>query len=230
MSLVRTVSKLLRPLQRRVDLMVTRAVVRAVDSSTARQTLQVELLNGELASGVENFEQYGYTSHPHKGSGGIGLFVGGSRAHGLVICAGDKKYRIKGLKEGEVAMYTDEGDYIHFKRNREIHVEAGEKLVAHTKVADITADTSAKITSPLTEVVATTKVVMTTPLCELSGNMSVGGDLAVAGTGTVVGALASATSVADPTGSMQGMRDTYNGHNHPENDSGGPTDPPNQSM
>lgn len=29
---------------------------------------------------------------------------------------------------------------------------------------------------------------------------------------------------------MAGMRDIYNGHNHPENDSGGPTDQPNQSM
>lgn len=29
---------------------------------------------------------------------------------------------------------------------------------------------------------------------------------------------------------MSGMRDIYNGHDHPENDSGGPTDPPNQEM
>jgi phage baseplate assembly protein V len=29
---------------------------------------------------------------------------------------------------------------------------------------------------------------------------------------------------------MDGMRGIYNGHDHPENDSGGPTDQPNQSM
>lgn len=29
---------------------------------------------------------------------------------------------------------------------------------------------------------------------------------------------------------MDGMRDIYNSHTHPENDSGGPTDQPNQSM
>lgn len=29
---------------------------------------------------------------------------------------------------------------------------------------------------------------------------------------------------------MADMRDTYNGHTHPENDSGGPTDSPNQEM
>ena len=29
---------------------------------------------------------------------------------------------------------------------------------------------------------------------------------------------------------MDGMRDIYNSHDHPENDSGGPTDQPNQSM
>ena len=30
--------------------------------------------------------------------------------------------------------------------------------------------------------------------------------------------------------SMQGMRDVFNGHDHDENDSGGPTDKPNQQM
>ena len=35
----------------------------------------------------------------------------------------------------------------------------------------------------------------------------------------------------DSSGStMAGMRNIYDGHTHPENDSGGPTDPPNQSM
>lgn len=35
----------------------------------------------------------------------------------------------------------------------------------------------------------------------------------------------------DSTGrTMVGMRSIYNGHTHPENDSGGPTDQPNQSM
>lgn len=29
---------------------------------------------------------------------------------------------------------------------------------------------------------------------------------------------------------LEGMRSIYNGHTHPENDSGGPTDQPNQSM
>lgn len=39
-----------------------------------------------------------------------------------------------------------------------------------------------------------------------------------------------AGQVNDGAGSMQDMRDTFNGHDHDENDDGGPTDPPNQRM
>lgn len=51
----------------------------------------------------------------------------------------------------------------------------------------------------------------------------------VTGSMVVDGALLSNTSVADPLGTMQEMRDTYNSHTHP-GDSGGTTSDPNQPM
>ncbi|MGE4292397.1 MAG: phage baseplate assembly protein V [Desulfovibrio sp.] len=102
------IKKLLAPIQRRVMLMVGRAVVRAVADTPAMQELQVELLAGELRERVERFQQYGFSSHPHPGAEAACVFVGGNRDHGLILAVDDRRYRIKGLAQGEVAIYTDE--------------------------------------------------------------------------------------------------------------------------
>jgi hypothetical protein len=67
------------------------------------------------------------------------------------------------------------------------------------------------------EVVAPSAVTVTTPLATFSGNLQVGGSVTAAG------------QVSDGTGSMQGIRNTFNTHTHP-GDSGGTTGTPNQSM
>ncbi|WP_330178314.1 phage baseplate assembly protein domain-containing protein [Candidatus Vondammii sp. HM_W22] len=46
-------------MRRRLRLLVSRAVGRLVDPSTLLQTLQLELLRGELLDGVEHVEGYG---------------------------------------------------------------------------------------------------------------------------------------------------------------------------
>ena len=87
------------------------------------QTGQVSLLEDELRDKVERVQDYGLTSNPLPGAEAITLFVGGNRDHGLIIKVDDRRYRLKGLKGGEVAMYTDEGDFIHFKRDNNMHVK-----------------------------------------------------------------------------------------------------------
>jgi phage baseplate assembly protein V len=48
---------------------------------------------------------------------------------------------------------------------------------------------------------------------------------------TVEGNMTATGEVADKTGTLQAVRDTYNGHEHQENgDGGGTTNPPNQKM
>lgn len=37
----------------------------------------------------------------------------------------DRRYRLKGLESGEVAIYTDEGDKVHLKRGKVIDIETG---------------------------------------------------------------------------------------------------------
>ena len=119
-----------KPFSRRIRLMVARAVVRLIDDAARLQLLQVELLAGETRDKVERFQEYGFTSHPVKGAEVIALAVGGNRDHVVVIAADDRRFRVRNLAEGEVALYTDEGDVIHFKRSQLIEINSG----GHVKV------------------------------------------------------------------------------------------------
>ncbi|MHC8399485.1 phage baseplate assembly protein V [Pseudomonas sp. MDT1-17] len=103
--------------------MLVRGTVIMADAARKLQTLQVRLTAGEIKDGAEHFEPYGLTSHPLAGAEVLTAFLGGDRSHAVVLVASDRRYRIKELKPGEVAIYTDEGDKIHFKRGRIIDIE-----------------------------------------------------------------------------------------------------------
>ncbi len=111
------------PLQRRLMLMVGRAVIEAVDDGQKVQVLQLSLLADEVRDEVERFQEYGFTSVPPKGAEAILVCVAGDRAHGIVIATDDRRYRPKGLAEGESAMWTkDHGKRVHAKSNGEVHI------------------------------------------------------------------------------------------------------------
>jgi phage baseplate assembly protein V len=88
--------------------MVNRAVLTMADDDTLLQQLQARLLGEELLDGLERFQQYGFTSVPHAGAEAIALSIGGNRSHTVIINVDDRRYRLKGLEGGEVALYTDE--------------------------------------------------------------------------------------------------------------------------
>lgn len=169
-----------------IRLLVSRAVLALINDAAKLQRLQIQLMADEERGDVERFQDYGFTSHPRQGAEAIALSVGGSRSHMVVIAVEDRRYRLTGLEEGEVAMYTDEGDKIVLKRGREIEVTAG------------------------------TRVIVDTPNTVIKGNLHVEGDTTCDG------------DVSDAAGSMQEMRDIYNGHTHPE--TGTTTNSPNQEM
>lgn len=103
--------------------MLVRGTVIMADAARKLQTLQVRLTAGEIKDGAEHFEPYGFTSHPLAEAEVLTAFLGGDRSHAVVLVASDRRYRIKELKPGEVAIYTDEGDKVHFKRGRIIDIE-----------------------------------------------------------------------------------------------------------
>lgn len=82
--------------------------------------VQMEGLSGESVSG-ELFQHYGFSSAPQPGAEYLVVAVGGNSKHAVVVASEDGRYRIP-LVDGEVSIYTDEGDYIHLKRGRMIEV------------------------------------------------------------------------------------------------------------
>lgn len=207
-----SLQQILQSLQNRVMLTVARAVVKLIDDDKKMQAMQIALLKREVREEVERFQNYGFTSHPHPEAEAAVVFVGGNRDHGLIIAVDDRRYRLTGLQEGEVALYTDEGDKIVMKRNRVIEVT--------TETLRVNANTKVEINTPLFEVNATDKASITTDLMEVdapsatfSGNVTADGD------------------VSDANGSMQEMRSVYNSHHHAGvQTGGGSTAAPTESM
>jgi phage baseplate assembly protein V len=125
---MRSIAKAIQPLRNRMALMISRAVVLLVNDGLKLQGLQVSLLADEVRDEVERFQSYGFTSHPHPGAEAIAASVAGSRDHVVVLAVDDRRYRLKGLQAGEVAIYTDEGDKIVIKRGGIVEVTAATKL------------------------------------------------------------------------------------------------------
>ncbi len=143
MNALSAFGKFIEPLKRRVFMMLARGVVRAIDDANGLQRMQIECLRGELLDSVERFQDYGFTSVPLEGAEMLAGFLNGNRDHGIIVRVDDRRYRLNGLAGGEVAIYTDEGDKVHFKRGRIIDVS--------TDTLNISADTAVNITSPIVD-------------------------------------------------------------------------------
>lgn len=145
--------RFLAPLKRRVFMMIARGVIENVDDSKLLQHVQVSLLKDEIRNDVERFQEYGFTSVPLPGEGceAVALFLQGNRDHGIIIAVEDRQYRLKNLENGEVAIYTDEGDKIHLKRGNEIQIS--------TETLTIDATTKLEINSPIVEMNASAQFV-----------------------------------------------------------------------
>lgn len=115
--MIDAINKLIEGLRARVQLMVGRAILTAINDATRVQTVQAQLLDEETHDEVERIQHYGYTSVPLPGAEGVLVFVGGNRDHGLVIATDDRRYRKASLQPGEVALYTDLGQSVHLTRD-----------------------------------------------------------------------------------------------------------------
>ncbi len=83
----------------------------------------------ELFADREYMQHYGFTSRPLAGAEIVVLAEGN---HIIAIASDDRRYRVA-VENGEVALYSDEGDVIHLKRGREIHVASGGKVTVEAE-------------------------------------------------------------------------------------------------
>jgi len=151
----------LRTLARRVRMLLARSVVAMVNDALKVQGLQITVLDGEVAQ-VQRFQEYGFTSVPLPGAEAIVAALAGARSHLVAIAVDDGRYRLKGLQKGEVALYTDEGDVIQFKRGN---------------VIEVTSAGSVEVTAPQVTVLASTKVTLDSPEVHCTHKLTVAGDI-----------------------------------------------------
>jgi len=109
--------------------LISRCTVALASAGSKLQTLQIRMLAGEVKDSVEHLEPYGFTSHPHAGAEGVAVFPGGDRSHGVVVVVADRRYRLQGLKTGEVALYDDIGQCVHLTREGILIKGAGLPMV-----------------------------------------------------------------------------------------------------
>lgn len=131
-----------------------RGRITKVNSASPVQLVQLSGLSGETLQDNEYFQHYGMASNPPAGSMAIVLPIGGKTAHGIIIATEHGDYRLKSLKSGEVALYSDEGDHVILKRGRVMEVV--------TQTLNIT---------------ATTVVNITTPTVNMSGNLNIANNI-----------------------------------------------------
>jgi phage baseplate assembly protein V len=101
-------------------------------------------LAGEKVQDNEIVQHFGFSSNPPAGSTGIVLPLGGKTSQAVIIATEHASYRIKSLKSGEVAIYSDEGDMIVLKRGRLIE--------ATTDTFKINASNKVEMNTPLLQV------------------------------------------------------------------------------
>lgn len=169
----------------------------------------------ETFTNREYFQHYGYTSRPLPDAEGIVLKKGNNI---IMIASDDRRYRIA-LENGEVAIYTDEGDFIHLKRNKILHIKTGNKLLVdatsdvevNTTRAKVNASESAELASPVITLKADVINMQThgggTPTATLTGNLNITGNVGVTGLISATGNIASDGTIIDALGNT-------NNHTH----------------
>ncbi|MCG8993208.1 phage baseplate assembly protein V [Laribacter hongkongensis] len=194
-----------------------RGVLTRVNSGPAVQLVQADALAGERLQDAELFQHYGLTSHPPAGTMAVILPVGGKTSHGIVIATEHGNYRLKSLKPGEVALYTDEGAKITLKRGRLIEAECDVYRV-NCKTWEVNASNKADFNTP-----ALTASAVVTAQGQINGN---GGMAVKGGTGTSFEGDVSQTGGSYTTnGDVVASGVSLKGHKH-NGDSGGVTSVP----
>ncbi|EEP6114102.1 phage baseplate assembly protein V [Salmonella enterica] len=204
----------------------------ATDSAAAVQRIQAQGIGNENLQGVELFQHYGFTSHPQPGTMGIVLPLGGVSSHGIVIATEHGAYRLKSLRPGEVALYTDEGAKIVLRRGKLIEADCETFRVnctdfeVNSKQATVNCDTwattandSASFTTPE---LSTSEKLTAQGLISGNGGMSVKG-----GSGSrFEGNLNQTGGSFNTDGDVSTAKVSLNGHRHANGHNGAPTGGP----
>ena len=113
----RVFNRAIDPLRRKVNLMVSRAVLSSLKTQDGLQLLQLKMFADEVTDDAEHVQEFGFRSKPPVGSEGIALSVGGNREHVVVVATMNREVQksLPELADGESIMFTNTGNYFHLK-------------------------------------------------------------------------------------------------------------------
>jgi len=126
------VRRFLEPLKIKIQLMIGRAVLLAVDNSGKSQRLRLQFTHDEFADSVERIEEYGFdTTPPVSDSSEVAyVSIAGSRGLTYVIATQVREFRPNpALAAGEVMVYSKFGQKIHLKADGSVSIDAGTHAV-----------------------------------------------------------------------------------------------------
>jgi phage gp45-like len=123
-------------LHRRVLMQTAPVMITATNDEGPIHRVQVRV-NGtpEVIDNAGVMQIYGLASHAMPGTDATAMFVGGQRSNVVIVATGNQKYRMRELATGEVALYTDEGDYVKLARGKIVEIKCqNARIIASEKV------------------------------------------------------------------------------------------------
>ena len=100
-------------LKRKIDNLITRAVLKLIKFVGGQMIVQVSGLSDEIRSDVEHKQQYGFRSKPREGASGLWLALGGNKDSSILILLDDKRFGITpDYEDGESRQYDDSGAFL----------------------------------------------------------------------------------------------------------------------
>lgn len=169
--------------------MLIRGVVDRVTDSSTFQGVVAKLRalddpeDGPDGNGVEHWLPYGFTAVAKAGAEALVGYLGGDSDKAVVISVGDRRYRLTGLAEGEVALYDDQGQKVVLYRDR-IEVES-DKIVMNSSDVNLGGTGGAGVARNGDSITGTTDIAVvtgvtgagitvTTATVTVSGNIDAG--------------------------------------------------------
>lgn len=114
-AVIAALSSAVERLYHRVMMIFCNGAIQTVDDSGPVRMLQVKF-GPETNDGLQQVQEYGFTSVPLPGCAAVALFIGGDRSNGAVVGTNDARHRLAGLQPGEVAIYDDLGQMVKLTR------------------------------------------------------------------------------------------------------------------
>lgn len=115
----------IKKLVSRVEMMLAKAVIKAVNDTDDIQLVKISVLADETQDGIERLQNYGFSSVPPNGSEAFVAYLNGNRDHGVVLVIDNGEYRPRNLKDGEAVLYSQHGQIVLLDENGDYRFENG---------------------------------------------------------------------------------------------------------